>query len=108
MSFYKAQDVADMGPLFAKREGMARAESRAPDLAELLRDHARGVSHRIGRVTIDDCRDFAEANGLSVPSPAFWGVVFKGPGWERIGFEPSKRAGKNSHVQSVWRWKGVA
>ena len=109
MSDYgRATQAQDMGPLFAKREGMARAESRDPDLAEVLREHARGVSNRLGRVTIDDCRDFADANGLVAPSTAFWGVIFKQPGWERLGFEPSRRVEKHGHVQSVWRWKGVA
>lgn len=98
-----AQRHEELGPLFAKREEMDRAESRDPDLAAILREHVRGVSNRRGWATIDDARDFAEANGLEVPSPHFWGVVFRGPGWECVGFELSKRPGKNAHRQPRWR-----
>jgi hypothetical protein len=105
-SYARAQTAADLGPLFAKREGIARVEGRNPELAELLREHARSISNSRGWVTIDDVRAFADSNGLEVPSPHFWGSIFRGPEWECVGFELSKRPGKNAHRQPRWHWKG--
>ena len=87
----------------AKREGIARAESRDLSLAERLRDQARRIAREQGSVTIDDVRDYADANGIAVPSPSFWGSVIRAThGFVVIDYEKSRRAAKHSHLQPRW------
>ena len=121
MSFYPRRESIDDLPLFAGRasscasdlekglrrkdEGQDRGEARAPELAEILRAEARRISAERGWVTIDDVRAFADRLGFTAPHPNFWGAIFRGPGWERVGEEPSGRPANHGHRNPRWRWR---
>lgn len=125
MSFYGTRQPRppDDLPLFARRDGRVvrsdrgaaeglrrketgrdRVEARDPDLAEVLRAEARRISDERGWVTIDDVRAYAEQLGLRPPHKNFWGCIFRGPEWERIGEAPSERPTNHGHRNPRWRW----
>ena len=122
MSFYPRRETTDDLPLFARRpspcasdleeglrrkdEGQNRVETRAPELAEILRAEARRISAERGWVMIDDVRAFADRLGFKAPHPNFWGCIFRGVGWERVGEEPSERPENHGHRNPRWRWTG--
>lgn len=82
--------------------GIARVESRDPSLAEVLRARARLIAAEQGRVTIDDVRDWMDAQGLVAPHKNFYGAIFIGPDWVCVGREPSRRVENHGHRNNVW------
>lgn len=85
-----------------KREGIDRAESHEPSLAERLRGHLRDLARERGSVTIDDARDYAEEHGLVVPHKNFWGALFRPSDWVAVTTLPSRRPAKHAHRNTVW------
>ena len=92
--------------LAAKAQGLDRVEGTHPDFVPLMRAVAQAVSQARGEVHIDDLRLEAAAWGWRPRSPHAWGVIFRGPGWVKVGARASAWKSNHGHVSPVWRWVG--
>lgn len=92
----------------AKERGIAKAESRAPKLAETVRAYLREIASDGRAVDIDDARDWLDSLGIEAPSPAWWGCIFRSTEWELVGFSPSRRPAKHAHRNSRWKLRRTA
>lgn len=89
-------------------EGLARAESRNPSLAETVRQYLFNLAADGRAVDIDDARDFCDANGLTAPGSGFWGSIFRPRDWECVGYAPSRRLQNHAHANRRWRLRRKA
>jgi hypothetical protein len=87
---------------------MEALEDLYPGLLLALREEARKVCRRMGRVTTDDLRLIAKIKDLGEVDPHVWGGVFKEvdaegkPVWRSVGRTPSTLAGNNGRLISLW------
>ncbi len=89
-----------------KVAGLLDLETQHGDFLTRLRSHAKEVSLRRGKVTIDDVRAYAQLHCLEPPSKYVWGAVFKPRGWVCLGEAPSTLRSNHAHRNKVWRWVG--
>lgn len=123
MSTYPRQ--RDDGPLFAprggaecpadaallsgqelKKAGLDKVTASNRAFVQAMRDAAKLFSLRKGYVTASDLREHAERHGLAPTNPNAWGAVLRGPGWVKVGEEPSRTASCHGHSNPRWRWVG--
>lgn len=87
---------------------MASLEERYAGLLYALRDEARKVVQRAGRVTTDDLRLIAKIKGIEVVDPHLWGAIFKERGgddrevWRCIARTKSTIPENNGRLIGVW------
>ena len=89
-------------------EALARREVALDDLDErypAFLERARGVAEWIARkkgtVTSDDVRAV-----LAIPTninPSVMGALFRGPRWERIGWQQSEQPQRHGNRVGIWR-----
>jgi hypothetical protein len=90
------------------REAQRVLEERYAGFLLAMRDEARRVCQRIGRVTTDDLRTIAKIKGFDEVDPHVWGAIFKEldatdrPVWRSIGRTPSTLAKNNGRQISMW------
>jgi hypothetical protein len=83
-------------------------ENRYAGLLMALREEARKVCRRMGRVTTDDLRLIAKIKDLGEVDPHVWGGIFKEldadgrPVWRSAGRTPSTLAGNNGRLITLW------
>jgi hypothetical protein len=89
-------------------DALAALEQRYAGLLMALREEARKVVQRVGRVTTDDLRTIARIKGLVDIDPHVWGAVFKevdgegNPVWRSTGRTPSTLAQNNGRLIQLW------
>lgn len=91
----------------AKQRGLDAVESRDPSFVTTMRQIAKSISLRDGQVTSDDLRRYAQAHEIRPAHPNTWGSIFRGPGWEQLGFTHSAKVTNRHRRITIWRWKGV-
>lgn len=91
------------------RDGaMASLEGRYAGLLMALREEARKVVARAGRVTTDDLRLIAKIKGVEVVDPHLWGAIFKEldsagePVWRCTARTKSTIPENNGRLIGVW------
>jgi len=83
-------------------------EQRYAGLLLALREEARKVVKRAGRVTTDDLRAIAKIKDLGDVDPHVWGAVFKErdaagePVWRSVGRTKSTLAQNNGRLIQLW------
>ena len=94
-------------------QALARLEERYAGLLMSLREDARKVVRRVGRVTSDDLRILSKIKDLGDADPHVWGGIFKEldeqgqPVWRSIGRTPSTLVGNNGRLISMWVLRGL-
>lgn len=89
-------------------QALAALEERYAGFLLAMREEARKVVQRVGRVTTDDLRTIAKIKGLGDVDPHAWGAIFKErdaagePAWRSIGRTPSTLAQNNGRLISLW------
>lgn len=90
------------------RDGALEAlEQRYAGFLMAMREEARKVVQRVGRVTTDDLRALAKIKGVEDVDPHAWGAIFKERAsgelvWRSIGRTPSVLAANNGRLISMW------
>ncbi len=83
-------------------------EERYAGFLMAMREEARKVVQRVGRVTTDDLRTLAKIKGVEDVDPHAWGAIFKEvdgsgqPVWRSAGRTPSTLAQNNGRLISLW------
>jgi hypothetical protein len=87
-----------------------RAEQANAAFYAITRAQAKALALHFGSVTMDQIRDWAEANDVQpVTSPAAWGNVIRpGDGWVVIDWVPSTRLSNKGRFIRRWKWVGQA
>ena len=88
-----------------KQMGLDLVTEHNPDFVEIVRERAIRLAKMNGRVSSDALREWAELHDITPIHPNAWGAVFRGPGWERIGFRKSRIPSNHSRMISIWRYK---
>lgn len=87
---------------------LAALEARYAGFLHAMREEARTIFRRTGRVTTDDLRTVARIKGLGEVDPHVWGAIFKEvdaegrPVWRAISRTPSTLAQNNGRLIAVW------
>jgi hypothetical protein len=91
-----------------QRGAMEALEQRYAGFLLAMRDEARRVAARVGRVTTDDCRTIAKIKGLQEVDPHVWGGIFKEQhpdgrkAWRAVGNTKSVIEGNNGRLIRLW------
>ena len=92
------------------RDGaQAALEDRYAGFLLAMREEARKVCERIGRVSTDDLRTIARIKGIAEVDPHIWGAIFKEldadnrPTWKCVGNTPSVIPANNGRLIRLWR-----
>lgn len=91
-----------------RQEALRRIEEHYAGFLMAMREEARKVVRRAGRVTTDDLRTIAKIKGLGAVDPHAWGCIFKEtdgdgtPVWRSTGRTPSTIAQNNGRLISMW------
>jgi hypothetical protein len=86
--------------------GIERVAKHNASFIELMRSVAKRISLDRGSVSIDDLRQFASERGIVPIHPNAWGGIFRGPGWQMVGREPSSVVSNHARSIIVWKWVG--
>jgi len=81
--------------------GLDRLEEHYPDFLDRARAVAEQIARKKGSVTADDVRVV-----LSIPagvSHNAMGALFRGPRWERIGWQQSEQPQRHGNRVGLWR-----
>jgi hypothetical protein len=91
-----------------QRGAMEALEQRYAGFLMAIRDEARRVCARMGRVTTDDLRSIAKIKGFDEVDQHVWGAVFKEQhadgrkAWRAIGTTKSVIAANNGRLIRLW------
>jgi hypothetical protein len=109
--------VSEQAPLFGphlarslanKDQALRRLEERYAGFLLVMREEARKVVARAGRVTTDDLRAIAKIRGLEEVDPHAWGGIFKEldaagqPVWRSSGRTASNLPSNNGRLIQLW------
>ncbi len=89
-------------------QALARLEERYAGFLMAMREEARKVVGRCGRVTTDDMRAIAKIKDFGDVDPHVWGAIFKDldsagkPVWRSAGRTPSTIAQNNGRLITIW------
>jgi hypothetical protein len=89
-------------------QALAALEQRYAGFLMAMREEARKVVQRVGRVTTDDLRTLAKIKGVEDVDPHVWGAIFKerdaqgAPVWRAVGRTSSTLAQNNGRLISLW------
>lgn len=86
-----------------KDAGRLKVELNNKDAVETMREYARAYAREHGVVSIDIVRRWAAARRLEVKNPNAYGTVFKGRGWQRVGFRPNPVPSAHARMVAVWK-----
>ncbi len=95
--------------------GITEGRKRRDDALDLLEDHkpseieqcrtyARELSKEKGIVTADDVRSYCDAQGIA--RGPWLGSIFRGAGWEMVGWTQSTDPVQHATGLRQWRWIG--
>lgn len=91
----------------SKHLGQMQARNAMPAwMLDALQEKAKQLSNKRGFVCSDDVRLWAEKVGYVGISPNFWGGLFKGKGWQVIGYTKSTIASNHARRIAVYVWRG--
>jgi hypothetical protein len=91
-----------------RNQALAHIEQRYAGFLQAMREEARKICQRVGRVTTDDLRMIAKIRGLDEPDPHVWGAIFKETGetgcyaWRSLGRTPSTLPRNNGRLITIW------
>lgn len=85
-----------------KQLGLAQVERMQRPFVELMRERAIAIARATGRVTSDDLRAYAQAEGIVPEHSNCWGAIFRGSCWRCVGRVKSKLTSNHSREIRVW------
>jgi hypothetical protein len=89
-------------------QALGRLEAHYAGFLQAMREEARTICRRVGRVTTDDLRTVAKVRGVDDPDPHVWGAIFKElddrgrPVWRARGRTPSTLLRNNGRLITIW------
>lgn len=92
----------------AQAAALERLEEHYAGFLQAMREEARKIVRRVGRVTTDDLRTIAKIRGVGEPDPHVWGAIFKEmdeagrPAWRALGRTPSTLPRNNGRLITIW------
>ena len=89
-----------------KEAGLDSVEAHNPSFVEIMRNRAREIVAKTGRVTSDDLRRYARVNGIEPDHPNAWGAIFAGKDWVQIGRTKSTLTSNHAREIRIWALRG--
>ena len=91
--------------LQAKKLGLQQVELNNQEFVSTMRGVARMLCRQKGRITADDLREWAKANGVIAPSKYAWGAIFHSKDFVSLGFIRSRQVSGHGNILREWALK---
>lgn len=91
-----------------KDAGIAKVAMNNAAFVSALVNKAHALGSRVGEITADDLRKWADEHDIRPTHPNAWGAVFRElgrhPRWQRTGFQKSRIPSNHARMISTWRY----
>jgi len=92
--------------LYAKELGQLRVERKNDEWIVMARREAARISASVGRVSVNELHDWAEATNTAPASELAYSAVFKGKEWKPTGqMVPARHQGSHGRKVMYWVYK---
>jgi len=88
-----------------KYAGIESVETNNMRFVDVMREIAKHISLRQGKVSCDDLREIADEAEFSPDHPNAWGSIFRGEHWQCIGRQQSAKKTNHAREIRVWQWR---